>query len=774
MSKKTNILIIEDIATDAELVQREVSRTLPQSNFQCIQTEAEFLDALENFKPDIILSDYTLPQFNGLAALRLSKKHIPEIPFILITGSINEETAVNCMKAGACDYLIKEHITRLGPAVLNAMEQRKLREDAERAARELKGTRAIIEAALTSMTDGLYIADVEGNCIECNDAFARFFKFQSKYDCPKTHQAYFELLEGFDKQGKFIEEEFWPVHRALQGETVTNEEYTIRRKDTDEVCEGSFSFSPIRDERDSITGAVLVIRDIAELKKAKAERERLIFAVEQAGEMIVITDAEGIIQYVNPFFEEITGYTSEEAIGKNPNIVKSGKHDETFYKEMWQTLSRGESWRGRMHNRHKDGSLYIEDATISPVMNKFGKVENYVAVKHDITEKIRLENELHQSQKMESIGRLAGGVAHDFNNLLMGIMGYADLCKDQVVNNPVMSEYLDAITDAAERSAGITRQLLAFARKQNIQPRIIDLNENIENMLKLIRRLLGEDIEIRWSPGSEQVQVNMDPSQIDQILANLAVNARDAIEGVGILTIETDTTAIQASDIISGEDAAPGDYVKLSMGDTGCGMSKSTISEIFEPFFTTKAEGMGTGLGLATVYGIVKQNNGFIRVNSEVGQGTTFEIYFPRIETLESKTDSQPSPSAVPSGTETILIAEDEGSIRETNKLYLQKLNYHVLAAENPEAALRLAAGHVGEIDLLLTDVVMPGMNGVDLAQRLGKRFPDMKCLFMSGFTPDIIAQRGILQKEMDFMAKPFSLEKLAYKVREVLDAADS
>ena len=372
------------------------------------------------------------------------------------------------------------------------------------------------------------------------------------------------------------------------------------------------------------------IRDITARKRAEAERKRLMAAIEQAGEVIVMTDAQGIIQFVNPAFERMTGYSREEAVGQNPRILKSGKQDELFYRNLWETISGGRTWAGRMVNKRKDGTLYTEEATISPVRDASGRIVNYVAVKRDITEHLRLAAQFQQAQKMESVGRLAGGVAHDFNNMLGVILGHAELALEQVDPAQPLHADLEEIRKAAERSADLTRQLLAFARKQTVAPKVLDLNETVEGMLKMLRRLIGEDIDLAWLPGADLWPVKMDPSQIDQILANLCVNARDAIAGVGKVTIETGNGAFDEDYCADHAGFVPGEYVLLAVSDDGCGMDKETLAHIFEPFFTTKEMGKGTGLGLATVYGIVKQNNGFINVYSEPGQGTTFKIYLPR------------------------------------------------------------------------------------------------------------------------------------------------
>ena len=382
-----------------------------------------------------------------------------------------------------------------------------------------------------------------------------------------------------------------------------------------------------------------------------------------------------------------------------------------------------------------------------------------------------LSAQLAQAQKLEAIGRLAGGVAHDFNNLLMGIMGNAEFCRDGVDADHPIREYIDEILVNAGRSADLTRQLLAFARQQPVKPVVLDVNEVIAGMLKLLRRLLGEGIDLVWMPGNDVARVTMDPSQLDQILANLCINARDAIEAVGSLTIATANARIDEEACARQVDAVAGDYVMLTVRDTGCGMAPDVVAHIFEPFFTTKGQGEGTGLGLATVYGVVRQNGGFIDVHSEPDKGTTFRIYLPRAADLDT-VEVEPEEEDAPRGSETVLVVEDESAILHLSERLLTRLGYTVLSAPGPLEALQLVERHDGSIDLLLTDVVMPDMSGRELAARLQAVLPTLKCLFMSGYTSNIIAQHGVLDAAIDFMQKPVTLTVMARRVRAALDGA--
>jgi signal transduction histidine kinase/ActR/RegA family two-component response regulator len=388
-------------------------------------------------------------------------------------------------------------------------------------------------------------------------------------------------------------------------------------------------------------------------------------------------------------------------------------------------------------------------------------------------ERVKLEAQLRQAQKMESVGLLAGGVAHDFNNKLAIILGYTEMILTKVAPTEPFFADLQEIQKAAEHSADLTRQLLAFARKQVVMPRILDINDTIEGMLRMLRRLIGEDIDLVWQPAAGLWPVKIDPSQIDQILANLCVNGRDAIGGIGRLTIETANCSLNTAFCESHIGSVPGEYVLLTVGDNGCGMDRETLTRIFEPFFTTKAFGEGTGLGLATVYGVVKQNHGFIDVDSRPDSGTTFSIYLPRYRSMAAPVLQEAGVKPAEGGRETILLVEDEEAVLKMTSRMLQGLGYAVLAANSPGEAIGLAKVHAGVIHLLMTDVIMPEMNGRDLAEHLLSFMPQLKCLLMSGYTADIISRQGKLDPGLYFIEKPFTKKELAAKLRTALAGND-
>ena len=511
----------------------------------------------------------------------------------------------------------------------------------------------------------------------------------------------------------------------------------------------------------------------AALRESEAKYRDL---VENLNDVIFSVDTDGIITYVSPAARQLAGYAPAELVGQPYSRIIHPDDLPALERSLRDTLeNRLESWEFRY--RAKGGQTRWARTSSRPILQG----ERVVGIRglfSDITERKQLEEargslqaQLTQAQKMESVGRLAGGVAHDFNNLLMGIMNYTELCRDALPPEHPIRPYLNEITSDAQRSATITRQLLAFARKQTISPKVLDLNDALTGMLKMLRHLIGEDIDLAWMPGAALWPVEMDPGQLDQILANLCVNARDAIAGVGRITIETANVRFDPAYCARHTDAVAGAYVLLAVSDNGCGMNREVLAHLFEPFFTTKPVGQGTGLGLATVYGIVEQNRGHTSVYSEPGLGTTFKIYLPRSAVAVIEPASVRAPAVPPRGDETILLVEDERSIRITTRRFLEPLGYTVLVAATPAEAISLAAAHSGPIHLLITDVVMPGMSGRDLAERLLEQRPGTRCLFMSGYTANVVAHHGILDPNVHFIGKPFSRNELAFIVREVIGA---
>ncbi|MBI9019722.1 MAG: PAS domain S-box protein [Verrucomicrobia bacterium] len=514
------------------------------------------------------------------------------------------------------------------------------------------------------------------------------------------------------------------------------------------------------------------IQDITERKRVAEQMERLMAAINQVAEVVLITDVKGAIQYVNPAFEKVTGYSREEALGQNPRILKSGEQDAAFYKKLWATLLRGETWSGLFVNRKKGGTFYTEEAMISPVKDADGQIVNFVAVKRDVTSELKIEEQLRQSQKMESIGQLVGGVAHDFNNLLQIINGYADITRASLEPGHAAIASIEEVSKAGLRAKDLVKQLLAFSRQQVIDPKELDLNKEIETSREIFGHLLGENIRIKFVAGKDLGMVFSDRGQIHQMLINLCVNARDAMPGGGALTLKTENVLIAPEDLKACGLTRPGRYVLLSVADTGCGMDKQTCEKIFDPFFTTKEVGKGTGLGLSTVYGIVKQNEGHIAVCSEPGQGAVFKIYLPV---------SQPIPAGIinsiikndasaEGGLETILVVEDDALVLKLATLILSGAGYTVVTAKDGVEAVRVFEERADEIDLVMMDVVMPRMGGKEAMGKILKKRPALRHLFTSGYSPGAGHNDFIKEKSLHLMSKPYQAEALLQKIREVLD----
>ena len=514
-----------------------------------------------------------------------------------------------------------------------------------------------------------------------------------------------------------------------------------------------------------------VVKDTTEGRRTEAKLGRLSAVVERSKEAVLITTVDGTIAYVNPAFTEITGYTREQAVGKNPRFLQSGKQDAAFYKNLWDTLLAGKIWQGEMTNRRQNGSLYAQETTIIPVQDQHGATNHFIAVGLDVTEQRKTEAQLRQAQKMEFVGRLAGGVAHDFNNLLTVISGYGQLLKEGLETDSPLQRYCEEVLKAEERAAGLTRQLLAFSRRQIVVPQVLDLNSVVADLEKMLRRLIGEDIELVTVPQHDLWTVKVDRGQMEQVIVNLVVNARDAMPQGGKLAIQTANRILDENFARTHMGAAAGPHVMLAVIDTGVGIDTETLAHIFEPFFTTKEEGKGTGLGLATVYGIVKQSGGSIWAYSKPGQGSTFKIYLPRSDeaALEVRDVTQRSKSAA--GSETVLVVEDEEGVRSLVCQTLAAQGYKVLEAHSPFEAVSSMGSYAEPIHMLLTDVVMPQMSGKVLADHMAALHPETRVLYMSGYTDDAVVRHGILEAKTFFLQKPFTPSVLLQKVREVLDA---
>ncbi|SMD05093.1 PAS domain S-box-containing protein [Desulfocicer vacuolatum DSM 3385] len=622
---------------------------------------------------------------------------------------------------------------------------------------------------------GKALVTIEGQFLKINTALCRAVGYSEAELLTKTFQ---EITHSED-----LEPDFANLTQLLAGEVGSYEREKRYLHKQGHLIWIQVNVSLVCDREGDPLFFIAQIQDITRRKQAEIElkesRDRFHLLTGQLMDVTWTATADGAhILDVNHAFEMIYGI-SEADFRSNPGLWFEMVHpdDKAIAEASTEKLFKNGQAQAEYRIVRPDGEIrwirdrktLMHDKEGQPVLIG-GIGSDITATKTQEMEKTKLQEQLFQAQKMESVGRLAGGVAHDYNNMLSVITGYTELAMDEVEPNDLIHENLQEILSAANRSADITRQLLAFARKQTIAPEVVDLNTTVENMLKMLRRLIGEDIDLVWKAGSALWTIKIDPAQLDQILANLCVNARDAIADVGKITIKTQNVVFDEAYCAVHKGFLPGEYVMLALRDDGDGMNKETRDQIFDPFFTTKQLGRGTGLGLSIVYGIVKQNNGFINVCSELGEGTTFELYFPRYLGKADRSQSQ-SIAEIPHGNgETVLVVEDEVSILALMRKILEGLNYRVLTAATPGDALSMAREHSEKILLLITDVVMPGMNGRELAEQLQVLFPALKCLFMSGYTANVIARHGVLEKGVHFLQKPASKRELAVKVRDVLE----
>ncbi len=559
--------------------------------------------------------------------------------------------------------------------------------------------------------------------------------------------------------------------RALfEGKIIEGFHQTVVRKDGESV-HVEINATPIM-KCSEIVGVQGVLRDITRLKTEEVELKKLSLAVQQSPVGIVITDAEGNIEYVNPSFETATGYSIDDVLGKTPRILKSGEHSIEFYKDLWDTILQGNEWRGEFHNRKKNGDLYWETASISPIKNEDGRITHFLGVKEDVTERKLLEQQLIHSQKMDAIGTLAGGIAHDFNNMLSVIIGYSDFLLMKLEQDDEMYKIISEIKKSGQRAAVVAQHLLAFSRKQVLKKSLMNLNFVVTDMQKMLIRLTGEDISLETAFGENLHMIYADKVQVEQILMNLIINARDAMPLGGTITIATENMLIDEQYCKKYPYARPGEYVCLSAADTGIGLEDSISARVFDPFFTTKE--LGTGLGLSVVYGIVKQHDGWINMSSEPGKGTIFNIFFPISVTSEEETiEVSVRVDKLAGRGERVLLVEDDRILREFTANVLRENGYTVLEARNSEEALKQFDKANGKFDLIFSDVVLPDRCGVELAEILTHRHKNLKVLLVSGYLDKRSKWEVIKQRGYHFIQKPYSLQNLLKGIQDAIRKAE-
>ena len=809
MAQPLHILIIEDNEDDALLVLRAIRR----GGYDPISQRVDSPDALHEVlfsQPwEIIITDYRMPQFTAVDALNILQESGLDLPFIVLSGEISEQQAIDLMRAGADDYLMKGQLARLLPVIERELRENQVRHDRRAAEEELRRRNREL-----TVLNRVIAASVEGGapdtilqvaCTELARAFemplvlailvrplAHDVEIVAEHNAgqfppslnmrfPATDGPVWEALthDGgpiiienaqTDPRLHFAREritQYGVVSMLLLPLTIDDELAGLLVLGSEH--QRDFSFEDL-----SIGWRVAVqMASVLAQSRLNQEYHLLSTAMAQMVEGVMILDHNYKIRYVNPAFEAITGYSDEEAIGQGPLILRSEYHNPIQYKELDKARREGEVWQGHIVNRRKDDSTYIAEVILGPVRDKQGNITHYIDVHRDITQVVELEEKYRQSQKMEAVGQLTAGIAHDFNNLLTSINGFSELLQMSMAPSDPRQRDIEKIMHCGDRATDLIRQLMAFSRKAIIKPEILDLNNVVSRMDQLLYRTLGEHILLQVQICPVSCLVRMDPTQLEQIILNLAVNARDAMPTGGTLTISTDIFTLDAVEAGALE-LNTGRHVLLTLEDTGQGMSRQTKARIFEPFFTTKQPGNGTGLGLATVFGIIKQSNGAITVASEVDIGTSFYIYLPEVVVEDENSLSNGDEiidNFLPRGTETVLIVEDDESVCNLAQNILQMQGYTVLTAFNADEALRMANRYPDPIHLILTDVVMPGMNGRRLTESLQEDRPNVKVVYMSGYTDDVIVNHGVLEEGVTFLQKPFRPVTLTHTIRTALDA---
>ncbi|MCX6546428.1 MAG: response regulator [Acidobacteria bacterium] len=781
------ILYVEHHSMDVELTLRHLAESAPHLVMDVVHTCGEALARLEQpHAYDLVLVDLRMPDQSGLDFVREARlRRLVLPPFIIISGKGDEAAAVATLKLGAADYVVKRegYLDQLPYTIEQAIAHHHLRrlnqqlqvELAERgeAERALRASEVRYRDLFFGNPNPMWVYDLESlRFLAVNDAAVARYGYSQhellsmtiqdtrpREDLPRLQENIAHAPQhGLEQAG------LWR-HRRRDGSLIDVEiaSHTL-----------DFSARPAK---------LVLAHDVtARLQAEQALREgevRFRATFEQAAVGLAHVALDGRWLLVNQRLCDIVGYSREELLETTFQAI-TYPDDLAPDLENARRLLAAEISTYSVEKRYvrKDGSLVWINLTVSLVRERSGEPGYFISVVEDISQRKqgeeaqgKLEAQFQQAQKMESVGRLAGGVAHDFNNMLTVVRGYAEMVVEKLpAGDPLLAD-IGEIRLAADRSTALVQQLLAFARKQAIAPQVLDLNDTLAGMLKMIGRLIGEDIDLAWVPGHDVGLVYMDPAQIHQILVNLAVNARDAIGGNGRVTVETANAEVTEAYCASHVGSIPGPFVQLTVSDNGCGMDAETRTRIFEPFFTTKPQGQGTGLGLATVYGIVTQNRGFINAYSEPGHGTTFTIYLPRHAEQPAAVERAVQGAATPTGTETVLLVEDDAALLKLARRMLEQLGYAVVAAGSPNEAIELAASRKAALDLLMTDMIMPEMTGRALWEQLAPLRPSLKCLFMSGYTADVISHQGAIEAGVHFLQKPFSADTLARKIREVLES---
>ncbi len=797
------VLLVEDSEDDALLLVRELTRSGFEPQYQRVDSAPAMSTAFDLQSWDVVIGDFSMPHFSGLAALKLLRARDPDTPFIFVSGTIGEDAAVEAMRIGAQDYLMKGNLRRLVPAIqreLGDAEQRRARRRAQGDLLERTRLAELTADVGVALTQGGSLREMLHRCAQAcvhhlDVASAEFWTLDHTTNSLELQaSAGLQTAIGGSRNRVPMEEGIGLIvqerrphltHQVLGDPRVPDQEWARREEMVafagyplvvQERVLGVmtlFARHPLSEfvpaALTAVASAIAVSIERTRAEGALRESEKRfvrVFEVSPVG-ITISSLTTGRYIDVNQTWLRMIGCTREEVIGKTPADIGLGP-DPAEHDRVLAHLRAGTAHDLDTTIRTRAGAVRNILVSLEPI--ELSGASCVLTLVHDVTEARLLEEQLRQSQKVEAVGQLAGGVAHDFNNLLAVITSYGQLLSDDLGPDDPRRADLEEILNAAHLAADLTRQLLAFSRRQAIEPIILDPNSAVASTEKLLKRLIGHDIRLATSLAPDVGLVRMDPGHLAQIVMNLGVNARDAMPGGGLMTIQTSDVDVDRATADAHPPARPGRHVMLAVSDTGIGIDDATRARMFEPYYTTKGVGKGTGLGLATVHGIVRQSGGFIQVESAPAQGSTFRIYLPWAEEWIAR-----SPAAVAGvesrpGVDTVLVVAAAESVRAVTRQVLERHGCAVLEAPNGETALQLATGHTGPIHLLLTDVIMPGLNGRQLASQLARRRPDMKVLFQLGEADETIGAGTDPGPGAAYLQKPFTSDALAQKVREILD----
>lgn len=767
-AKPLRLLIVDDDPDDLELCLQDLKKSDLDFQAVTVTTREDFVHALRDHDIDVVLSDYRMKGWNGIDALSIIREIQPRTPLILLSGTIGDELAVECIKSGVTDYVLKDQMARLPVAIRRAQDEKTLRDAEITAVRALKESEERYRVLVENAPEAIVVVDgVTGRFVDCNENALRLFGL-SRVELLQHGPA--DLSPGRQPDGQVSAAAARRyIGLAVLGERPGFEWLHCNARGDEIPCEIHLVLLPSQ-ERCLIRGSIV---DITERKRAEAalrhSEARYRGLVNNSTYGIYWVTAEGKLLDANPALARMLGYDSVAellGVGLSRELYADSADRDKIHAEYLRA--------GRIHAtvewKRKDSKpITVRLNGWQATDSERGEPSIEVIVE-DVTEHIALEKQLVQAQKFEAIGQLAGGIAHDFNNMIGAILGWADMGMDETQGSSRLHRYFDKVRQQADRAAALTRQLLAFARRQILEPRNIDMNQAVIETISLLEKVIGGNIAMRANLAPDLAVIRADPIQVEQVLMNLCINARDAMPDGGSLTVQTSNVTIDEEFCILQPLARPGDYIMLTVTDTGTGMDAATLDRIFEPFFTTKEMGKGTGLGLATVYGIIRQHGGFLHVYSQPGAGSTFRVYLPVSAVADAPVTPAEDGRPVAGGSETLLVVEDHEGLRQLAHETLVNLGYQVLLAHDGEKAVQEFRANRDRIDLALLDVVLPKLSGPEVYARICEEKPGLAVVFATGYSPDIALLQKVQEKGLPVLQKPYSPRDLARKVRETLD----